>query len=81
MYNETPYLKAERLLNEIQQHTDYIKTCYYEIDRLAELYMEGQIDWPVGREQRRYQREIERNKKLIEKKNKEIIKLRQRYGF
>lgn len=81
MYNETPYIKVQRLLNEIQQHTTYIEACEYEIERLAELYMEGQINWTVGKEQRRYQKEIERTKKIIVKKQKEVYVLRQKYNF
>lgn len=78
-YREVPYTKAQRLLNEIIEHRSCIENLDYEIHRLAELYMEGQILEPVGKEQKRLQREIEKQQSLINKKSNEISRLQQRY--
>lgn len=81
MISEATYIKAQRLIVEIQQHREYIASLEYEIERLAEMYMEGMILEPVGKEQNRFKREINRQEKLITQKERELLKLRQKYNF
>lgn len=62
----------EQLKKTLQDKTESCEKTKYSLERLTEEYMEGIIDWPIGKQQKQYMKEIESLEKDISKIKEEI---------
>lgn len=78
---ERAYNKILRLTKENNELFCYIENIERKYYRLTEEYMEGYIDYSIGKEQNRLKKLKDKYKNQIEKNNIEIYRLSQKYGF
>ena len=62
----------EQLKQALQKKTESCEKTKYLLERLTEEYMEGIIDWPIGKQQKQYMKKIESLEKDISKIQEEI---------
>ena len=62
----------EQLKQDLQDKMEICEKTKYSLERLTEEYMEGIIDWPIGKQQKQYMKKIESLDKDISKIQEEI---------
>ena len=76
---ENIYVRVERLRQEIVQLNLVIERLETDYAVLTDKYMNGNIDWPIGKDQARIKREIEKCKRKIQKDMIELNKIREKH--
>ena len=74
------FFKKEKDLDQLKQalqdKTESYEKTKYSLERLTEEYMEGIIDWPIGKQQKQHMKKIESLEKDISKSKKRLMHLK-----
>lgn len=78
---EQAYNKVQQLNQEIIELQEYIKNIETEYEIITDQYMNGDILYDIGKQQRKLIKSKENHIKNINKKAKEISRLQIKYGL
>lgn len=78
---EQAYNKIQQLNQEILELQKYIKNIETEYEIITDQYMNGDILYDIGKQQRKLMKLKDNHIKNINKKAKEISRLKTKYGL
>lgn len=78
---EQAYNKIQQLSKEIMELQNYIRNIETEYEIITDQYMNGDILYDIGKQQRKLMNLKGRHVRNITKKSKEINRLKLKYGL
>ncbi len=80
-HRENAIIKIQQLVNENQNLSIYIANLNSEYDIITDQYMNGDIPWDVGPQQRKLKRAADKAARQLQKNNETIRKLQLKYSL
>ena len=78
-HEEKAKIKIQQLASENQNLNAYVKNLNTEYGIITDQYMNGDIPWDVGSQQRKLKKAADKAERQIQKNNETIRKLRLKY--